>query len=356
MHVRRRPRRRRGHRRRLAHEHERRRRPGRCRSPCATVAPSGSDGEQSTRVPTSGPAMRPSLGGARRLRRGALRPRRSRPRPAGALTVPAAMFGRVDGVAAASRRATLAAFVSSPKFSDDRAARARARPGPRSAPARPRCGVAWRGVGVAAWSSSVPDGGEHAGAGDDRDEHDRGRDAEPPESTAPRAPTPESVEWMAVDTSRRRVSLVERLDREQPRDARVACRRRSRPESLRGGFRQACSVLRRSGEGPGFPMISVSAARPSRDPRADGAGRDLEHLGDLCVVEVAQVPQDHRDPEVVGELGQRGVDVDLVVDPVRRVTAPAVPARGCRRSAPAGAAGAGARRARRSSRRGRARW
>ena len=40
---------------------------------------------------------------------------------------------------------------------------------------------------------------------------------------------------------------------------------------------------------------------PARDPRPHRAGRDVEHVGDLGVVEVAQVAQHHRDPELLGE-------------------------------------------------------
>ena len=44
------------------------------------------------------------------------------------------------------------------------------------------------------------------------------------------------------------------------------------------------------------------------DARAHRAGRDAQHLGDLRVVEVAEVAQHHRRPELLGQLGEGGVD------------------------------------------------
>ncbi len=105
------------------------------------------------------------------------------------------------------------------------------------------------------------------------------------------------------------------------------------------------------GSGPGSRPVPEDVPRGSRaprDPGADGARRDVEHLGDLRVVEVAQVAEHHRDPELLGHLPQRGVDVEARRDAVPRSTNPAPRVR-VRRD-PRGRAGAGAGGARRARR------
>lgn len=52
------------------------------------------------------------------------------------------------------------------------------------------------------------------------------------------------------------------------------------------------------------------------DARSNGARWDLEDLGDLGVVDPGEVPQGDRGAELDGELLERGVDGELVSDPL----------------------------------------
>jgi hypothetical protein len=52
------------------------------------------------------------------------------------------------------------------------------------------------------------------------------------------------------------------------------------------------------------------------DAALDGAEGEVEHLGDLGVVQVGDVSKDDRDPEVLGELGQGVVDGLALTDGV----------------------------------------
>ena len=99
-------------------------------------------------------------------------------------------------------------------------------------------------------------------------------------------------------TRRRRVEIVERLHLEQP------------PEALVARVVVSHQLLRRSEGASGFPSAVASKRAAPGDAGADGARWDVEHLGDLRVVEVEQVAQHHRHPEVGGERGQRGIDVE----------------------------------------------
>ena len=66
------------------------------------------------------------------------------------------------------------------------------------------------------------------------------------------------------------------------------------------------------------PRWSAMRGPAPGDAGADGAGRDVEHLGDLGVVERAQVAEHDGGPELGGERGQRGVDVEAGGDLARR--------------------------------------
>src|ERR1041385_4922153 len=48
------------------------------------------------------------------------------------------------------------------------------------------------------------------------------------------------------------------------------------------------------------------------DARPHGADRDTERIGDLLIVEVAEVTQDNRGAEVRGQVSERGVDVEAL--------------------------------------------
>lgn len=62
---------------------------------------------------------------------------------------------------------------------------------------------------------------------------------------------------------------------------------------------------------PGFWVQSLSQPGPAPgDARPDCAGGQIEDLGYPGVVEPGHVPQHHRGPELFGQPGQGGVDVD----------------------------------------------
>ena len=69
--------------------------------------------------------------------------------------------------------------------------------------------------------------------------------------------------------------------------------------------------------GVGVPEHNGERGPAPGDPGPHGAGRDAEDLGDLRVVEVAEVAQHDRGPEILGDAGDRGVDVEAVPDRVR---------------------------------------
>ena len=77
-------------------------------------------------------------------------------------------------------------------------------------------------------------------------------------------------------------------------------------------------TFRESAGGSRAPRQRRTAAG---DARPDGPRRDVEDLGDLGVVEVAQVTEHHRDPELLGQVAEGGVDVEAGVDRVVGVTA-----------------------------------
>ena len=78
----------------------------------------------------------------------------------------------------------------------------------------------------------------------------------------------------------------------------------------------------RSGPVPGgWRELDGERGAAASDPGPHGAGRDLEHLGDLGVVEVAEVPQDDRDPELLRDPGEGRVDVDPVAGRLGAVAA-----------------------------------
>ena len=167
-------------------------------------------------------------------------------------------------------------------------------------------------------------------------------------------PTPSS----AVRDQPTAGELVERArPRAAPRGARRAARQPSPLRRPTGGAEFPGSA----GSGPDGlgPSTAASIARASRDPRPHGAGRDVEHGGDLRVVEVAQVAEHDRDPELLGQLRQCGVDVEprrrpRAVRSARRRRSRAIGE--LRRPAGAGAPAGAPRRARRWWRPGRARW
>ena len=78
----------------------------------------------------------------------------------------------------------------------------------------------------------------------------------------------------------------------------------------RVGERRVLTVGARTfaGAASWFPSRVGELAAAAGDPRLDGADRDVERLGDLGVVEVGDVAQHDRHPELLGQLGERGVD------------------------------------------------
>ena len=139
-----------------------------------------------------------------------------------------------------------------------------------------------------------------------------------------------------------RRAVRRRASRRAPRRGR---RRGSAGRSRRGGgaARRHSSPLRRPERPPGSRAPRASAARPPGDPRPHRSGRDVEHRGDLRVVEVGEVAQHDGDAEVLGELGERGVHVEPRFDS-RRLDRRVAAGLGQRSSA-----GAGRRLRRRSS-------
>ena len=106
----------------------------------------------------------------------------------------------------------------------------------------------------------------------------------------------------AVVTSRRRVSS----------SSGSTSSRRPRRSSRAVVVSHHCSDVRRGC--PGSRGAPASRARPRAMRERTVPGGSLEHLGDLRVVEVAQVAQHDRDPEVGRDVAQRGVDVEPVAD------------------------------------------
>ncbi len=66
--------------------------------------------------------------------------------------------------------------------------------------------------------------------------------------------------------------------------------------------------LRREGFGQGGP--------PSGDPAANGTGREVEHSGDLGVVEIGDVTKHDRKTVLVAERAQSGVERQMIADGV----------------------------------------
>ena len=296
-------------------------------------------------------------------RSGARRPRAPQRRVGGPTSPRSPRCRERRAVGAGSRgRVRLGGRVA-PSSGSTAARRGAGRQGRAAVVAEPRSSV--RAAAVV-WSPMPPRGQHDAVTTSGRD-----RGGARPPTRPPRAP---SASAGARPARRRAVErapdqpapgqLVERLDGEQRRDAARRARVGSRAgrRTLESGtwsssFMVAHLDVRTARAG--FPSTSASAARPRGDPGAHRPGGHVEHLGDLRVVEVAEVPQHDRDPELLGDLRERGVDVEAGVDRVgrwrrrRRRSGPAPVRR--RRDGPALAA-AGARRARRWSRRGTARW
>ena len=144
-------------------------------------------------------------------------------------------------------------------------------------------------------------------------------------------------------------------------------RRRARRGAGRSSFGSGFVALGRTtrGRGPGSRDRAAAPAAPR--PRAirerTVPGRDAEDLRDLGVVEVAQVAEHDGGPELLGELGEGGVDGHPVgehLDAGRRVQAqilvvPVTEVVGETRR-PGAACAAGARRGRRWWPPGRPRW
>ena len=82
-----------------------------------------------------------------------------------------------------------------------------------------------------------------------------------------------------------------------------------------------CSLGRSEGGGRVPERFGEGGAAP-RDAGTDGPGWDVEDLGDLGVIEVAEVAQDDGDPELLRDLGERGVDDEAGVDRVSGGDAP----------------------------------
>ena len=72
-------------------------------------------------------------------------------------------------------------------------------------------------------------------------------------------------------------------------------------------------------------------AAAAGDPRLDGADRDVEHLGDLGVVEVGDVAEHDGGPEVLGQAVEGVVDRDPVDDALERRSAQRIDDLGRRR-------------------------
>ena len=112
--------------------------------------------------------------------------------------------------------------------------------------------------------------------------------------------------------------LVEWFDGEERRDLLVA----RAVVGRRGGVSSVMALTWTVRGQLGVPERGRQGRATARDPGPDGSRGHVEHLGDLGVVEVAEIPQDHRDAELLGHVGQRRVDIesgsDLLVEWRRR--------------------------------------
>ena len=126
----------------------------------------------------------------------------------------------------------------------------------------------------------------------------------------------------AADTRRSRSTRPSSSGRPRPaafvgRDLVVEVRARQFVEGVEGvvGHDQgSVAVLGRSAGSRPVPEGRRELGPAPGDPGLHGAERQVEHVGDLGVVEVGQVTQDHRHPEVLGQCRQRSIDHQSVDD------------------------------------------